>query len=75
MVPYVVHSNHVAPQPTFRYSDWITLTGAGACGDAVYVTARTGAAYLKADRQQGEEGSPAAPTDTPFLPVLWRKTF
>ena len=30
MVPFVVHSNHVQPQSTFRYLDWITVTVAGA---------------------------------------------
>ena len=30
MVPFVVHSNHVQPQSTFRYLDWTTVTAAGA---------------------------------------------
>ena len=30
VVPFVVHSNHVQPQSTFRYLDWITVTVAGA---------------------------------------------
>ena len=41
VVPFVVHSNHVQPQSTFRYLDWITVTVAGAygipCRSTVYV--------------------------------------